>query len=83
MHLTVVWKQSGSQLGTGKYFLVLSGLKYNAEDSHGAIEIKGQLYESFTWPFCDALIFLCSVSHDLVSRVVWSGLVSDRVLVQP
>jgi len=45
MHLTVVYKQKGSQLGTGKSFLVLSGLKYNAEDSHGAIEIKGQLYE--------------------------------------
>jgi len=44
-HLTVVYKQSSSQLGTGKYFLVWSGLKYNAEDSHGAIEIKGQLYE--------------------------------------
>ena len=45
MHLTVVCKQSGSQLDTGKYFLVLSGLKYNAEDSHGAIDIKGQLHE--------------------------------------
>jgi hypothetical protein len=37
MNLTVVYKQSGSQLGTGKYSLDLSGLKYNAEDSHGAI----------------------------------------------
>ena len=72
--------KSGSQLSEVKHFLILSQLRYNAEDSHGAIEIKRTvirvLHVAILWH-----------TEFQLFRFSWfgvtGGLVSDRALVKP
>jgi hypothetical protein len=72
--------KSGSQLSEVKHFLILSQLRYNAEDSHGAIEIKRTvirvLHVAILWH-----------TEFPLFRFSWfgvtGGLVSDRVLFKP